>query len=126
MQETHSGDVWKTECGNVSYFSGTKTNNEGTAILINSNFAYTIQKYKEILAGRIQALELTANENELVILNIYGPNTDDIFCFEMLENHLKENEEKMIIVGGDFNTVFNIELDKKTGRSDTHRLCRKK
>ena len=130
LQETHSGDgthnVWEMEWGNDSYFSVTKTNSEGTAILINSNFAYTIQQYKEILVGRIQALELTVNDKELVILNIYGPNTDDIFCFEILENYLKENEEKTIIVGGDFNTVLDIELDKKNGRSDTHRLCRKK
>ena len=106
--------------------SETKTNSEGTAIFINPNFAYTIQHYKEILAGGIKALELTVNDKELVILNIYGPNTDDSFCFEMLENYLKENEEKTIIVGGDFNTVLDIELDKKNGRSDTHRLCRKK
>ena len=107
LQITHSGDgthnVWETKWGNDSYFSGTKTNSESTAIVINSNFAYTIQQNKEILVGRIQALELTVNDKELVILNIYGPNTDDIFCFEMLENYLKENEEKAIIVGGDFN-----------------------
>ena len=78
------------------------------------------------MVGRIQALELTVNDKELVVLNIYGPNTDDIFCFEKLENYLKENEEKTIIVGEDFNTVLGIELDKKNGRSDTHRLCRKK
>ena len=130
LQETHSGDgthnVWETEWGKDWYFSGAKTNSEGTAILINSNFAYTIQQYKEILVGRIQALELTVNDKELVILNIYDPNTDDIFCFEMVENYLKENEEKTRTVGGDFNTVLDIELDKKKGRSDTHRLCRKK
>ena len=119
LQETHSGDgtysVWEMEWGNDSYFSGMKTNSEGTAILINSNFAYTIRQYKEILVGRIQALELTVNDKELVVLNIYGPNTDDIFCFKMLENYLIENEEKTITVGGDFNIVLDIELDKKNG-----------
>ena len=44
----------------------------------------------------------------------------------MLESYLKENKKKTIIVGGDFNTVLDIELDKKNGPSDTHRLCRKK
>ena len=77
------------------------------------------------MVGRIQALELTVNDKVLVILNIYGPNTDDIFCFKMLENYLKEYKEKTIIVGGDFNTVLDIELDKKNGQSDTHTLCRK-
>ena len=86
LQETNSDDethnVWEMEWGNDSYFSGTKTNSEGTAILINSNFAYTIQQYKKILVGRIQAIELTVNEKEFVILHIYGHNTDDIFVLK--------------------------------------------
>ena len=36
LQVTHSGDgthnVWETEWGNDSYFCGTKTNSEGTAV----------------------------------------------------------------------------------------------
>lgn len=130
LQETHSGDgthdVWGTEWGIDSFFSGKKNNSEGIAILVNSNFSYNIKEHKEIIVGRVQALELIINDKELVILNIYGPNSDDIFCFEMLENYLKENLDKTVIIGGDFNTVLNIELDKKNGRIDTHKLCRSK
>ena len=128
LQETHSGDgthdLWAKEWGIKSFFSGKKTNGEGVAILINSNLLYTINGYKEIIVGRLQAVELTINDKELVILNVYGPNTDDLVYFNTLETYLKENTDKNIIIGGDFNTVLNIELDKKNGRTDTHKLCR--
>ena len=43
-----------------------------------------------------------------------------------MENYLKENDDKSFIIGGDFNTIIDTELDKKNGRTDTHRLCRNK
>lgn len=130
LQETHSGegthDFWKQEWGNEAFFSGKTNSSEGTGILINSNFNCTIQNYNEIIKGRIQALELIIEGKEITILNIYGPNTDDVAFFETLDNYLSENEEKSFIVGGDFNTVLDIHLDKKNGKLDTHKACRSK
>ena len=62
-------------------------------------------------------------------INLYGPNKDDVTYCETLESYLDNNEEKtFILLGGgvaaDFNTVLNINLDKKHGRSDKHRLSR--
>ena len=57
---------------------------------------------------------------------MYGPNTDSVNHFKILENYLKENDDKSFIIGGDFNTIIDTELDKKNGRTDTHRLCRNK
>ena len=129
LQETHSGegthDLWAREWDATSYFSGTKNNTEGVAILLNPNFAYTVKEYKEIIIGRLQAVEITINDKDLVILNIYGPNTDDLTHFNTLEKYLKDNADKTLIIGGDFNTVLDIEIDKKNGRTDTHKLCRK-
>ena len=124
LQETHSGDgthnLWTREWGTTSYFSGTKNNSEGVAILLNPNFSSTVKGYKEIIIGRLQAVELTINEKDFVILNIYGPNTDDLTHFNTLEAYIKDNTDKTLIIGGDFNTVLDIELDKKNGRTDTH------
>ena len=47
------------------------------------------------------------------MLNIYGPNTDDLTHFKTLETHLKDSTGKTVIIGGAFNTVLDIELDKK-------------
>lgn len=88
LQETHSGegthDLWKQEWGNEAFFSGKTNSSEGTGILINSNFNCTIQNYNEIIKGRIQALELIIEGKEITILNIYGPNTDDVAFLKLL------------------------------------------
>ena len=57
---------------------------------------------------------------------MYGPNTDSVNYFEILEKYLKENEDKTFIIGSDFNTIIDTELEKKNRRIDTHKLCRNK
>lgn len=110
LQETHSGEgthsLWKQDWGSEAFFSGHRNNSEGVGILINTNLSYTIQKYTEIVCGRIQALELTINNKEITFINIYGPNTDDVGFFEKLEKYLNDNDDKTVIIGGDFNTVL--------------------
>ena len=56
------------------------------------------------------ALEILINEKETLI-NLYGPNNDDPAFFEQLENYIRENNEKTFIVGGDFNTVINENIE---------------
>ena len=130
LQETHSGEgthsKWKDEWANDAFFCGQSNNSEGIGILMNKNLSYTIQKYNEIVSGRIQALELVINEKELTIINLYGPNNDNDNLFKTLIEYMQENNEKTFIIGGDFNTVLNESLDKKNGRAHSHKLCRRK
>ena len=130
LQETHSGggthDAWQKEWGKEAFFSGTSNNSEGVGILINSKESYNILNYTEIICGRLQALEIKINENELIVINIYGPNNDDINIFSKLEKFIQENDEKTILIDGDFNTVLDENLDKHNGRTNTHKQCRNK
>ena len=75
--------------------------------------------------GRLQALEILINEKEITLINLYGPNNDDPAFFEQLEKYIRENNEKKFIVGGNFKTVINENIDKRNGRTDTHKLCRR-
>ncbi|MCG7875526.1 MAG: reverse transcriptase domain-containing protein [Candidatus Thiodiazotropha endolucinida] len=130
LQETHSGMethvLWQQEWGSDAYFSGQSTAREGIGILLKPNISCKILKHTEIVSGRLQALELILNDKELTFINVYGPNDDDSMFFEHLENYLIENDDKTFTIGGDFNTVLDENLDKKNGRINTHRLCRKK
>ena len=130
LQETHSGEGthrdWVKEWGKDAFFSGTSNNSEGVGILINPKLSFSIKRHSEIIIGRLHALELNIEERDTIILNLYGPNTDSVNYFEILEKYLKENEDKTFIIGGDFNTIIDTELDKKNGRTDTHKLCRNK
>ena len=113
--------------GQMTPFSvGESNNSDGIGILINPCFSYTIQNYKEIVTGRMQALELTINDKEITIINVYGPNNDNTNFYQILTEYMKENEEKTFIIGGDFNTVINEKIDKRNGRAYSHKLCRKK
>ena len=72
----------------------------------------------------MQTLEIIINDKEINLINIYGPNNDDVNFFEHLEKYLKENDEKTFIIGGDFNTVLNEKIDKRNGRIDTQKRFR--
>ena len=130
LQETHSGEgthsMWKNEWANDAFFCGESNNSDDIGILINPCFSYTIQNYKEIVTGRMQALELTINDKEITIINVYGPNNDNTNFYQILTEYIKENEEKTFIIGGDSNTVINEKIDKRNGRAYSHKLCRKK
>ena len=118
--------MWKNEWANDAFFCGESNNSDGIGILINPNFPYSIQKYKEIITGRMQALDLVINDKEITIINIYGPNNDNAHFYQTLNEYLQENGEKTFIIGGDFNIVLNETLDKRNGRANSHKLCRKK
>ena len=130
LQETHSEesrcDTWKQIWGKHCYFSGKSTNSEGVGILINQDLPYEILNYTELICGRVQSLELKMHEKPITIINIYGPNKDELNVFETLDMYIRSNDEKNFIIGGDFNTVLDTNLDKKNGRIDTHKLARQK
>ena len=72
----------------------------------------------------MQTLEIIINDKEINLINIYGPNNDDVNFFAHLEKYLKENDEKTFIIGGDFNTVLNEKIDKSNGRIDKQKRFR--
>ena len=98
LQETHSGvnthDLWKHEWGNDTFWSGTSNNSEGIGILINPTVSYIIQKYSELIPGRMQILEIIINDKEINLINIYGPNNDDVNFLEHLEKIFKRKRRK--------------------------------
>ena len=130
LQETHitqkSKIEWETEWGHLAFFSGNSSNSQGLAILVNKNISKAnIVCHKEIVPGRIQALEVIIENKNIILLNLYGPNNDTIFIFEKLKSFLFDNTDKYFIITGDFNTVLDTELDKFGGIKNTHPNCRK-
>lgn len=127
LQELHcmpeSLENWKKEWGNEMYLSGNSSNSTGVGILLNLNCQYEIMEYKNIITGRLQMLKIRISDTTLVLLNIYGPNTEDITFFRTIENLVIENNSESLILGGDFNNVIDFNLDKINGRIDTNKRC---
>ena len=128
LQETHLNvqdkSKWENEWEYKSFFSGNKTNSEGVCILLNKLFACDITDYTDIIPGRLHAIGIKIDDKLLKIINIYGPNSDDISLFDKLHTYIAENEDSDFIIGGDFNTVLNTDIDKRNGLTGTHNKCR--
>ena len=60
------------------------------------------------------------NEKLITSATIYAPNEDDPGFFERFHDHLRDFQCDDIIIGGDFNLVLDIDIDKKGGLAKTH------
>ena len=125
LQETHtdklSCETWKNEWEGDAYFSGTKSNKEGVGFLINKLSNIICSNFHELVIGRLITLNIQINNKDITLVNIYGPNNDNINIFNILETFVSENTEQNIIISGDFNTVLNPLIDKRNGRCDTNK-----
>ena len=129
LQETHTtkqhDKVWKTEWKGELFLSGNKSNSLGVGILINPKSNITFKMCYEIVEGRLIAAEIENNNTPLIIVHVYGTNNDGDTIFKQLQTFITKNNDKNIIIGGDFNAVIQTQLDKKNGRNDTSSKCRK-
>ena len=61
MQETHlpsnNKHIYEDEWGGKAFFRGTSSNSAGVCILISPTVTHTILQYKDIVPGRLQAME---------------------------------------------------------------------
>ena len=129
LQETHSTnndeDKWKKEWGGDIYFSHGTNTSRGVAILIRGNTdLHIVDEYADP-TGRALYLKSKIHDNDVIIANIYGPNTDDATFFDQLTLKLIEYENCSTILGGDFNLVLDTKLDKCGGLPQTHEKCLK-
>ena len=130
LQELHcdeqSINLWKTQWGDELFLSGSSRNSTGVGILINSNFTYTAQEYRNLINGRMQSLKININEKDYTFLNIYAPNnsTENYNFLTKIEEFVIENDSQTLIIGGDFNTVIDITKDKKHGNINNNKKNR--
>lgn len=67
---------WKKEWDGEAFFSGKNSNSEGIAILFKKDFPYKFEAYTELIEGRLVALNIKCNDDDLFLINIYGSNKD--------------------------------------------------
>ena len=132
LQEIHcqeqTYDIWKKEWGGDIFLSGNSSSSVGVGILVNTNLTYTFKEYNNIIEGRMQTLKLLIKEKEYIILNIYAPNNaaDNYNFLTKIEEFVISNDSETIIIGGDFNTVIDSDIDKKNGNLNNNKRNRAK
>ena len=125
LQETHSTAFcekkWKDDWGNNNiFFSHGTSNSTGVAILLSNNMDFKIMKEHHDDDGRVIILDVTINDDIMTIINIYGPNVDDPIFFDSINMIMRDFTCETIVIGGDFNCLQDVTIDKKGGRTQTH------
>ena len=67
----------------------------------------------------VRFLMMNDDDVNMTLANIYAPNEDNPAFFEDLFNRLSDFNCDDIVIGGDFNLVFDLEKDKKGGFGKT-------
>ena len=62
--------------------------------------------------GRFLSVRVKIGSQILKLVNLYAPNDDDAQYFAKILSTVSEGQNDHILVGGDFNTVLDIEKDK--------------
>ena len=123
LQETHSDEsdesLWENEWGGKMYFSHGTSNIRGVAILIPDKLASTIS-VKNIIKdnySRLILMECEIQNTSCIIVTVYFPTKDkpneQVMLLEYIRQLLMNYSGHNIIIGGDFNTCLNFNIDKK-------------
>lgn len=112
--------MWSTEWGYRTIFSGQDRSKCGVAILFNNNFSFEMRKFFSDPNSRLVICDIKTEQKSVTLATLYAPNVDDLRFFELFFDHLYDFECNEIIIGGDFNLVLNIDMDKKGGLARTH------
>lgn len=90
--------------------------NKVDRFLIGSDQSIILSMLQEV---RLLIFDLTTNDVNMALANIYAPNEDNPAFFEDFFYRLSDFNCDDIVIGGDFNLVFDLEKDKKGGFGET-------
>ena len=126
MQETHSDpeieNIWSEEFGsdNSLIFGHGASNARGVCIGIVGDFGQIIKNKIIDPNGRFIIIELTIADKPFVIINAYNENVESqqVGFWDTLLSHMENicsNPETNIIIAGDFNLTFDMNLEAQGG-----------
>lgn len=119
IEECHSlpddESRWNNEWGRQIVFSHGSNSSRRVAVLFKPTFSCNCTKSFSDTGGRYVVLDMTYCDIILTIVNVYGPNIDDPNFYDILSSDLQCFTCTNVICGGDFNFIFNLDLDKLGG-----------
>ena len=115
LQDTHINKILesfiKAEWGYEAYFSSYTTNSRGVMVLINNNFQQ-VERIKTDNSGNFIILDMTIEDKEVTLVNIYGSNNDNPLFYENLKSKIEEFHNEQVIIYGHWNMIFDAKMDK--------------
>ncbi len=123
LQETHSKEIdeniWRNEWGGEIYFSHGTNQARGVMILVRSGLDMTLTDIIIDNEGRYIYINIISQDTNFKLVNIYAPNLEvnQLKFFKVIRDlldNVRGNEDR-IILGGDFNVIFEPLIDRKGG-----------
>ena len=126
LQETHSDEkvenIWTSQWhGDLRFSHGTNLA-KGCLIGFGENLHYSVTKEYKDNEGRFLMIECSIQDQPFLIINLYNPNTESeqvrvIEDLEKLIDTIDSDHAYQMILGGDFNFIFDVNLDSNGGNS---------
>ena len=101
----------RAEWGYEAIFASHTTQSRGVAILFNNNFDFKILEVIKDPQGNYLIVRIKTFDQELTLVNIYGPNDDSPQFYHKIQDTLNNLQNHNLILGGDWNLVLNPALD---------------
>jgi exonuclease III len=122
VQESYSSpeveNIWSNEWGRKIIFSHGTRHGRGVLVLIRPGLDIKINDVYSDDIGRLLLLDAKIQDVDFKLCNIYAPNTEEsqIHFYQWLKRLLNRKVDRgdRILIGGDFNVIFNPALDRKS------------
>lgn len=85
-------------------------------LFYQNNFDFVLSNEYIDPGGRFIILDIKVTNLFFTEDNLYAPNKDDRCFFQNITNRMRDFDCDNIVMGGDFNLVLNVELDKQGGK----------
>ena len=125
IQESHCTSknihMFEAEWGAKWYASSGTMASCGVAILRNPESNIVIKNCLYDKNGRYVICDMKIDNSELTLVNVYAPNADEPSFFTNLFNEISIRPFENIIIGGDFNLVLDVKLDRYNSVYNNHK-----
>ena len=117
-------NIWKKQWKGDMFFSHGTGHSKGVLILVKDQLDFKLQSIKVDSQGRYILLEAIIQDSLFLLLNIYAPNKCSEQCdfFKTISEQLNSTftlSDFSVIIGGDFNVIFDQDLDGSGGLKKT-------
>lgn len=116
LQETHlmkdGHPTFFHKAINQSFYTSTSSKTKGVAVFIHQSFPLEVQQVYMDQDSRFIIIKGTLSGTELTIANVFAQNETQTTFFTQFFNTFQQYHSPHIILGGDFNSAFQPNLDR--------------
>ena len=115
LQDIHVSECnelnFKQDWGSEVILHGFTTESRGVAILFGDNISYKIINIEKDRHGNLLIVNIEINDQELILMVLYGPNKDNPLFYNHIKEVLALKENLPTIICGDWNLVLDFKMD---------------